>query len=62
MNKFSSDAALWAASSQCISKATAALGGGMPMPLLQSIQVELIHHPEEGMRGRWVTVRGKHDE
>jgi hypothetical protein len=25
-------------------------------------KVELIHHPEEGVRGRWVTVRGKHDE
>ena len=24
--------------------------------------MELIHHPEEGVRGRWVTVRGKHDE
>ena len=29
------------------------LGGGI-------LKVELIHHPEEGMRGRWVTVRGKH--
>ena len=37
MTKFNSDASLWAASSQCISKALASLTEDLPMPLLQHI-------------------------
>jgi hypothetical protein len=42
MTKFNSDAAVWAASSQCISKAIASLEGGLPIPLLQSVLRTLV--------------------
>lgn len=42
MSKFTSDASVWAISSQCISKSVSSLGGGMSMATLQNILRTLV--------------------